>query len=292
MPDTQINRTKTARQIEMLSLIEKSPGVYAVADLCEIFRVETATLNRDLRELREMGLGIHSSKNKLTLLNPLSEKDYRTLLSLYLTSVSGIISFPKNISLTVKQMESKTLEVFTSLVGAIESRERITVDYVRNQDSTLRRYTLEPYDIIPGNRDWRLIAMSGGIFKQFIVGGMRKVERSRERFERSRDYSADNYYARSFGFFSGADVFDVELSFARNIANVIANRTWSEEQELTKRDDGTVLLKMRVNSIEEVGSWVLSWGGDVEVLAPAALREYVVSKAKGIVERNGSAGGK
>lgn len=287
MPDAQINRTKTARQIEILSLIEKNPGVYAVADLCEMFRVETATLNRDLRDLREMGLGIHSSKNKLTLLAGLSERDYRTLLSLYLTSVSGIISFPKNISLTVKQMESRTLEVFTSLVGAIESREKIAVQYVRNQDSSLRRYTLEPYDIIPGNRDWRLIAMSGGIFKQFIVGGMRTVERTGERFDRSRDYSADNYYARSFGFFSGSDVFDVELLFDAGIANVIANRTWSEEQELAKNEDGSILLRMKVNSIEEVGSWVLSWGGDVRVLAPKALREYVVAKATGIVERNG-----
>ena len=75
MPDTQINRTKTARQIEILSLIEKSPAAFAVADLCEIFHVEAATLNRDLRDLREMGLGIHSSKNKLALLRELSDRD-------------------------------------------------------------------------------------------------------------------------------------------------------------------------------------------------------------------------
>lgn len=284
--DTQVNRTKSARQIEILSLVEKNPGTYAIADLCEIFRVETATLNRDLRELRELGFDIHSSKNKLSLLKTLSDKDYRGLLSVYLTSVNGIISFPKNISLTVKQLEGRTLDVFTSLVGAIELREKIDVRYMRNQDSSLRRYTLEPYDIIPGNRDWRLIAKSDGIFKQFIIGGVQSVERTGERFIRSSEYSADKYYARSFGFFSGADVFDVALEFGKGVADVIGNRTWSEEQELTKNRDGSVLLRMKVNSIEEVGSWVLSWGGDVKVLEPAALREYVVSKAKGILQSN------
>lgn len=286
MTDTRINRTKTARQVEILSLIEQNPGTYAVADLCEIFRVETATLNRDLRDLRELGLAIHSSRNKLTLLSPLSDRDYRALLSVYLTSVSGTISFPKNISLTVKQLESRTLEVFTSLVGAIEMREVIEVSYMRHQDSSVREYTLEPYDIIPGNRDWRLIAKAGGIFKQFIIGGMRSISRTGKSFARSSGYSADNYYARSFGFFSGTDVFDVRLKFGSRVAEVIGNRTWSEEQELTRETDGGILLSMKVNSIEEVGSWVLSWGGDVKVLAPKELRQYVLAKAKGILKSN------
>ena len=284
--DSRINRTKTARQIEILSLIEKNPGVFAVADLCENFSVETATLQRDLRELRDMGFDIHSSKNKLSLLRPLSDSDYRTLLSIYLTSVGGIISFPKNISLTVKQLDNRTLQTFTALVAAIEQRERVDVSYVRHQDSRLMKYTLEPYDIIPGNRDWRLIAMSGGIFKQFIVGGIKEIESTGKHFVRSRGYSADNYYARSFGFFSGSDVFDVALQFDGKVADVIGNRTWSEEQELVRNADGSLVLKMKVNSIEEVGSWVLSWGGEVKILEPVELREYVLSKAKGIVERN------
>ncbi len=280
------NRARTARQIEILSLVRKEPGVYAVADLCEIFGVETATLNRDLRELREMGFDVHSTKNKLALFNELAEKDYRALLSLYLTSVSGIISFPKNISLTVRELGGKTLETFTTLVGAIERRERIEVKYLRHQDSALRDYVLEPYDIIPGNRDWRLIAMSNGIFKQFIVGGIREIESTGKSFERSAGYSADTYYARSFGFFSGSEVFDVELEFSKKVGDVITNRTWSEEQEVKTRGDGSVRLKMSVNSIEEVGSWVLSWGREVKVLNPPQLREYVLEKASGIVERN------
>ena len=285
--DAQISRTKTARQIEILSLVEKNPGIYAVADLCEKFFVETATLQRDLRELREMGFDIHSSKNKLTLLHSLSDSDYRTLLSIYLTSVGGIISFPKNISLTVKQLEERTLQIFTALVAAIERRERIEVSYVRHQDSRLLKYTLEPYDIIPGNKDWRLIALSGGIFKQFIVGGIKEIETTGKHFARSREYSADVYYARSFGFFSGSDVFDVALEFDSKVADIVGNRTWSEEQELTRNADGSLVLEMKVNSIEEVGSWVLSWGGEVKIIKPAALREYVLSKARGIVEKNG-----
>ncbi len=283
---TDGDRFKQARQIEILSLVGKSPNCYSVADLCQMYDVEVATIHRDLRDLREMGLDIHSSKNKLILLKNLTEKDNRVLLSSYLTSVSGIISFPKNISLTVKQLKGKTLEIFTSLVGAIGLREKIEISYLRHQDSRLSKYILEPYDIVPGNRDWRLIAVSDGIFKQFIIGGIKEIKRTGDNFKRASEYSADDYYAGSFGFFSGKNVFDVVLEFGKKVAGVVSNRTWSEDQEIINNGDGSVVLKMKVNSIEEVGSWVLSWGNEVKIIKPAELKKYVIEKAEGILRNN------
>ncbi|MFZ1081739.1 MAG: WYL domain-containing transcriptional regulator [Candidatus Kryptoniota bacterium] len=282
------DKFKRARQIEILSLVEKNPSRYSVADLCELYRVEVATIQRDLRDLRETGLDIHSTRNKLILLRSLTEKQYRTLLSTYITSVGGIISFPKNISLTVKQLKGKTLEIFTTLVGAIEKREKIGISYTRHQDSQLFSYMLEPYDVIPGNRDWRLIAISGGIFKQFIIGGIKEIRRTGETFKRVSEYSADDYYAGSFGFFSGRNVFEVVLEFGKKVANIISNRTWSEDQEITRKDDGSIVLKMKVNSIEEVGSWILPWGAEVRIVKPIELKKYVLEKAKGIVSSNGA----
>ena len=280
------DRFKRARQIEILSLIERKPNCHSVADLCDIFHVEVATIHRDLRDLREVGHDIHSSKNKLILFRSLTEKDYRILLSNYLTSVSGIISFPKNISLTVKQLKGKTLEIFTEMVGAIETREKIEIDYMRHKDSHLRKYILEPYDIIPGNRDWRLIAVSDGIFKQFIIGGIREIKRTGSSFKRTTEYSADEYYSGSFGFFSGKNLFDAVLEFKKNVGNAVSNRTWSEDQEITLGNDGKVTLKIKVNSIEEVGSWILSWGGEVKVIEPGELKKYVIEKARGILKSN------
>ncbi len=282
--DKSANRNKSARQIEILSLVEKNPGVYSIADLCEMFRVEVATLNRDLNELRSMGYDVHSSKKQLTLLAPLTEDDYRRLLSLYLTSVSGIISFPKNVSLTAKQLQDRTLAVFTSLVQAIEKREKIVLSYVKLRDEVASDYKVEPYDIIPGSRDWRLIVRSDGIFKQFIIGNIRGVVDAGESFERISDFSANDYYAGSFGYFSGGSLFETELEFEPSVAPLVKNRVWSEDQEIEEDEEGGLLLRMRVNSIEELGNWVLTWGGNVFVRKPAELREYVIEKAKGALQ--------
>ena len=281
------DKSKRERQIEILSVVERNPGKYSVSDLCDLYHVEVATVQRDLRDLREIGLDIHSTRNTLVLLRSLTEKDYRTLLSEYLTSVSGIISFPKNISLTVRQLKARTLDVFTTLVRAIEKREKIRISYVRQQDSRLLSYVLEPYDVIPGNRDWRLIAISDGIFKQFIIGGIKEIQQTGEAFKRKNGYSADDYYAGSFGFFSGKEIFEVVLEFRKKVADVVSSRTWSEDQEITRKENGDVLLKMKVNSIEEIGSWILTWGGEVRVIEPIELKKYVLGKAAGILRSNG-----
>lgn len=283
---TEGDSFKRARQIEILSLVEKNPNRFSVADLCHSCRVEVATIQRDLRDLRESGFDIHSSRNRLILFKDLTEKDYRILLSNYLTSVNGIISFPKNISLTVKQLKGKTLDIFTTLVAAIQTREKIEIKYMRHQDSLLSNYTIAPYDIIPGNRDWRLIAVSEGVFKQFIIGGIKEIKKTGINFRRAREYSADDYYAGSFGFFSGRNVFDVVLKFTKNVASVVANRTWSEDQTIVTNGDRSVTLKMAVNSIEEVGNWILPWGNEVKILEPVELKKYVIEKASGILKTN------
>jgi proteasome accessory factor B len=40
-------------------------------------------------------------------------------------------------------------------------------------------------------------------------------------------------------------------------------------------DDGTLLWRSTVSGIIEIRLWVLSWGDDVEVLEPSALRSQV-----------------
>jgi len=46
---------------------------------------------------------------------------------------------------------------------------------------------------------------------------------------------------------------------------------------------GGAELKMKLSSLAEVSRWVLSWGGDAEVLKPKELVEFVRIAAKKIL---------
>ena len=42
---------------------------------------------------------------------------------------------------------------------------------------------------------------------------------------------------------------------------------------------------MDVGGVREIRSWVLSWGADVEVLAPASLRDDIAAHARRMAEQ-------
>ena len=44
--------------------------------------------------------------------------------------------------------------------------------------------------------------------------------------------------------------------------------------------DGTVDLTFEVGGLLEITPWILSWGGTVEVLAPAELRQRIAAAAR------------
>jgi predicted DNA-binding transcriptional regulator YafY len=58
----------------------------------------------------------------------------------------------------------------------------------------------------------------------------------------------------------------------------VAERIWSEDQEITRHEDGSLTLTMTAQSAPEVLSWILSLGSTAEVLAPAWLRDEVAEE--------------
>jgi predicted DNA-binding transcriptional regulator YafY len=75
-----------------------------------------------------------------------------------------------------------------------------------------------------------------------------------------------------FGLMKG-DLFRVEISFRPEAAVYVKERQWSADQVITPRPDGGIILAFTTASRLEVISWVLSFGPQAEVLAPADLRE-------------------
>ncbi len=76
---------------------------------------------------------------------------------------------------------------------------------------------------------------------------------------------------------------DVLLRFRAVAAPRVRESVWHHSQRINDLPDGGCELSMRVGGIREVRSWVLGWGGDVEVLAPPALRDEVAGHATRMV---------
>jgi proteasome accessory factor B len=78
---------------------------------------------------------------------------------------------------------------------------------------------------------------------------------------------------------------EVRLRFSPAVAARVKESVWHHSQRVYDTPDGGCELTMRVGGITEVRAWVLGWGGDVEVLAPPALRDEVRAHARRMLER-------
>jgi predicted DNA-binding transcriptional regulator YafY len=94
------------------------------------------------------------------------------------------------------------------------------------------------------------------------------------------EFDVENYFADSFGIFTGKTSELVQLRFAAHYAQYVEERTWHHEQHMERDADGRLILTFPVSSHIEISDWILGMGNNVEVLAPTKLREFVVDRLR------------
>ena len=144
-----------------------------------------------------------------------------------------------------------------------------------NDEETVRE--VEPYALLSYSGAWYLIAwcrMRRGV-RDFRVDRIAALELTGDYFARDPDFDLDAYLGPAFSVFHGEDEMTVRLRFTPFQSRWIREGTWHETQVLEEREDGSLDLTMTVRGLIDVARWVLSFGGECEVLGPDVLREKV-----------------
>ena len=81
----------------------------------------------------------------------------------------------------------------------------------------------------------------------------------------------------------GGEPYAVVLRFDSYQARWIRERTWHPSQELALTRDGCEWTAI-IGETLEIEPWIRGWGGDCEVLEPAALRERMLTHVRRMVE--------
>jgi proteasome accessory factor B len=107
--------------------------------------------------------------------------------------------------------------------------------------------------------------------RTFALTRLAKPTITGERFVRPKDFDPDKYLEGSFTVLKGDKEQEVIIEFDAWATDLVHGRLWHSSQELSLLPHGRSRLTMRLNSLEEIERWVLSWGVHATVVAPPAF---------------------
>jgi predicted DNA-binding transcriptional regulator YafY len=118
--------------------------------------------------------------------------------------------------------------------------------------------------------------------RTFKLERVQRAEMLDETYEIPADYDPYTLLADSWGIMDESRTDEIRLRFSPAVARRVKESVWHRSQTVIDNPDGGCDLTLRVSGTREIRSWILSWGADVEVLAPAALREEIADHARRI----------
>lgn len=105
-------------------------------------------------------------------------------------------------------------------------------------------------------------------------------------FEPAKDFDVSSWFDGHMGVWrSESPAERVEVAFSSTAAKLVRERRWPGFQELIDLPDGRVKLVMSLPITPEVTSWVLGWGAQAEIIAPASLRDEVGQALQAAAQR-------
>ncbi len=174
-------------------------------------------------------------------------------------------------------------EILDTLTDAVARRKECEVTYLPLHATTPTTHVVHPLRLV-----WHQGALYAFCwYARFGWVGLLAAQRIQAlaptglTFKRPR-VDLDTPLERAFGIFNGreADVRDVEIRFAPEVARAVGERTFHPAEKKHVAADGSLRYRVRTSARFEVVAFVQRFGGLAELIAPAEWRKDVCAGAE------------
>lgn len=198
-----------------------------------------------------------------------------------LTELSDSISFRHG---SHTEVDEDLLQTFTK--AAIERRE-LSFTYKKLGAKEGESRTIRPYHLTNFLGKWYVLGWDNArqAIRTFLLIRAKNPVLSNIRFTIPKTFSAEDYLGSSFGIYSPEGDHKIAIKFENPISEYIAENTWHSSQSVDYHDDGTITIRFKLGNLQEVESWILSWGENATALDPKALKTRLKKTALAIAAR-------
>ena len=182
--------------------------------------------------------------------------------------------------ISVKNVEFARVDEhhFHLVVQALFNETALHITYYSPYSDRTTTRTIQPLHLIHYMGSWHLLAWCSAKeeIRDFTLSRLRSVESVAQKLQLPQGLPAIKEYSRRhFGIMHGDATIPVTLQFSPALAPRILEQVWHPEQQSEMQPDGALLLSFPVADFRELIRNILSYGAEVRVVEPAALRDLV-----------------
>jgi predicted DNA-binding transcriptional regulator YafY len=309
-------RDRLARLVRVVSVLRAHPEGIKPAEIARRIDVSPRTVYRDLKAIdEEIGVAVWSVDGKwgvvgdeflpplkLTLTEAMAVVLSARLMVRYADKYDADLAaaFEKLQEVLPRPLAehvNRTLTVLAShprdeafsrrvhlLARAWAERRVVELEYEPAPyapDAAPRKAIVHPYLIEPSLQTHALYLIGWDetreALRTFKVERIRDVALTPRTFELPEGDGVETALRRAWDIIADQPATEVVLRFSPAVAARVQEATWHPTQRVDAADDGSLTWRAVVAGTIEIRLWILSWGDDVEVLAPESLRIDVAS---------------
>lgn len=236
---------------------------------------------RKAEELFDIDIICDRRTNQYLIKKPeVLETDHLKKWLLSSLSAATTIEQCKNLSQRIMLEQTFGGESFLpTITEAMSSNLCINVIYKPFWYDVPYTFCLEPYFIRLFRQRWYMIGFSHKhkMIRVFAFDRILEVNIIGQKFTMPEGLNVENYFFDSFGIMQQDNIKPetIRLKFIAEQGIYIETRPLHSSQRLVSKDDHYMVFKLRLKPTFDFFQELLSYGSDMEVLAPASLREQM-----------------
>ena len=181
---------------------------------------------------------------------------------------------------------SKHYMAIKTIQMALIERKLLVGQYESPYESSPVHLRLHPYRLCLIKNAWYIIARPTDALepRTYRVARFKSLRMLDTPARVPGKFDVREYFGNAWSVYRGSQTYDIEIWFVPEAARVVTETVWHHTQKSKSHPDGGVTLTFRVDGLEEIAGWLLSWAGRFRIVKPRELRDAVVKRIQRTLE--------
>ena len=177
-------------------------------------------------------------------------------------------------------------DLFEMIQKAIHQKRKLAMVYRSFAEKERIKTTLDPYRLLFCQRAWYVVGYSSchksmRVFKLLRIYQLKTLNKL---YVPDETFNLEKFFGYAWSMIPEGKVYRVVLRFSSKVAGNVAEVLWHKTQQIEWLKDGSMIFRVTVDGLGEIGWWILGYGAEVAVVAPAVLQKRLAKTARQMVK--------